>query len=635
MTRDETVARFLECEAKRISERVAALAAGKSQNVADEAGHAAAKKLWNDWANGLIAGREAMEADGRWKKDAKNWRARANADFSSCVFFNKDAVKEEKKTEAKAAQEEIAASANIKPVYVDAVSARFDGFVFPGRVSFTDAAFSIPARFDDAIFANDARFERAAFSDAQFERATFSADALFDNAAFSGGAKFDSAKFNGGASFDKAVLAGDASFDGVEFKRDASFNGAAFSSDAHLAGAVFSNAASFTKAAFSGYALFDSATFSGDAQFDAAAFSDASFGGAKFLQDARFYKVAFWGYAWFGSATFSRGVEFPNAVFSGEARFDDALFEGHVRFDSAIFSGNASFDRAKLKGCSNFRAIRGKRGFSMAYATLDALPDFVQAHFDEAPRLDNLEVFARPATARDKAEEPLHDFPARWRALKRLAIQGHDANRALEFHTREIQSERYVSDWPLPRNHKEASGVLRFYAGWIYQIFSNSGRSLFLPAAWWILTILIAAIYYLGQQPNVANNRADLYKQGYPRVGAYILAGYDAIHNDQGCYSPPSGAQEARGGLSKDIANETNAPWEALQLAFRNGALVLDGDSVPAHRTYGCLYGFELENNRAIYAPLNVSIASALQKLFSAVFIFLFGLALRNMLKVQ
>ncbi len=158
MTRDETVALFLECEAKRIAARAAALAAGKSRNEAVDDGHAAAKKLWNDWANGLIAEREAM--------DAKNWRACANADFGSCVFFNKDAVKEEKETEAKAAQEENAAKAHIdsKPIYVDAASARFDGFVFPGRVSFTSAVFSVPARFDGANFSGDARFECAAFS---------------------------------------------------------------------------------------------------------------------------------------------------------------------------------------------------------------------------------------------------------------------------------------------------------------------------------------------------------------------------------------------------------------------------------------------------------------------------------------
>jgi hypothetical protein len=61
-------------------------------------------------------------------------------------------------------------------------------------------------------------------------------------------------------------------------------------------------------------------------------------------------------------------------------------------------------------------------------------------------------------------------------ALRRLAIQGHDTNRELEFHAREIQSERRVSDWPRPRNVRNATewpGVLRYHAGWAYRIFSG------------------------------------------------------------------------------------------------------------------------------------------------------------------
>jgi hypothetical protein len=55
------------------------------------------------------------------------------------------------------------------------------------------------------------------------------------------------------------------------------------------------------------------------------------------------------------------------------------------------------------------------------------------------------------------------------------------------------------------------------------------------------------------------------------------------------------------------------------------------------HRTYGCLYGVELYggSNPLAVVPSAVSTASAAQKLFSALMIFLFGLALRNMLKVK
>ena len=66
MTRDETVALFLECEAKRAEARAAALAEGKDEGGANTAAHEAAKAHWNAWAEPLLAERKAMEAAGRW-----------------------------------------------------------------------------------------------------------------------------------------------------------------------------------------------------------------------------------------------------------------------------------------------------------------------------------------------------------------------------------------------------------------------------------------------------------------------------------------------------------------------------------------------------------------------------------------
>ena len=91
------------------------------------------------------------------------------------------------------------------------------------------------------------------------------------------------------------------------------------------------------------------------------------------------------------------------------------------------------------------------------------------------------------------------------------------------------------------------------------------------------------------------------------------------------------------GGLSEKLRSQTNARAEALHLAFRNALVVLDGGSDASHRMYGCLYGLELyaAQNPVPIVPSAVSTASAIQKLISGVLIFLFGLALRNMLKVK
>ena len=75
MTRDETVALFLECEAKRGEARAAALAEGKGEDEARYIAHEAAKAHWNAWAEPLLAERKAMEADGRWAAKKTPWTA--------------------------------------------------------------------------------------------------------------------------------------------------------------------------------------------------------------------------------------------------------------------------------------------------------------------------------------------------------------------------------------------------------------------------------------------------------------------------------------------------------------------------------------------------------------------------------
>ena len=113
MTRDETIAFFLECEAKRKEALAAALAEGKP------------------WAKELLAERETMRANGRWAGSEGDWHGRAAADFSFCLFVNKGAANKEKEAKAEFAIEKRAAEAGFdsKSISVEAEVIRFDGNV--------------------------------------------------------------------------------------------------------------------------------------------------------------------------------------------------------------------------------------------------------------------------------------------------------------------------------------------------------------------------------------------------------------------------------------------------------------------------------------------------------------------------
>ena len=435
-----------------------------------------------------------------------------------------------------------------------------------------------------------------------------------------------------------------------------------------------------------GFAVrFDGFIFPGYAEFERAQFpAFASFRKTNFGLTARFDWALFESVVWFEEAHFLSFVRFFGTKFLGPARFDKAEFDGFAGFPQATFSGYSSFAESRFRGEANFNAIRVERELSMAGARFEGVPDFIQAHFEEAPRLDNIEVKGRMLTAREKEPEDgeklsrrmrlhrelqdksllyrrathgtskdsyLRDEPARWRALKRLAIQGHDTDRELAFFSGEVRSARFAGDWPLPWSVWKASawgGFFRFWFGLLYEFFSDFGRSVFRPLLAWVIAILAFAAFYLSQTDVM---QRDLALQGASYFSAAAQAGRYAMSNTAPCYTrPPTFADRWRSnwglwgtvtrplpdqairGLGKELRSQTNARTEALHLAFRNSLIAIDAGGDASYRIYGCLYG--LVGNTPI-VPGSVSAASAIQKLISGVLIFLFGLALRNMLKVK
>ena len=168
---------------------------------------------------------------------------------------------------------------------------------------------------------------------------------------------------------------------------------------------------------------FPSATFSGDASFESATFS---------------------GDAYFESATFSGAASFESATFSGDAYFEappspaprlilhrqhhvhrHRLVSGQTFTNDVFFNGASSGLTAKpisasppssescssMKPCSRgggFQRCLGQTHLQHGGARFKGVPDFIQAHFEEAPRLDNVVVegrlLKRERTSRKRAE---------------------------------------------------------------------------------------------------------------------------------------------------------------------------------------------------------------------------------------
>jgi hypothetical protein len=118
-------------------------------------------------------------------------------------------------------------------------------------------------------------------------------------------------------------------------------------------------------------------------------------------------------------------------------------------------------------------------------ASFSELPSFSQADFNQAPDLDGVDFPLPPAepwTSGDK------DLIPKYRAMRRMAIQGADYDREQMSFKGELRSRRWTTDKPWHPG---------LWLGILYDVFADCGRSIFRPASLWILSVLAFAILYM------------------------------------------------------------------------------------------------------------------------------------------
>ncbi|MGP0040395.1 MAG: pentapeptide repeat-containing protein [Rhodomicrobium sp.] len=628
------------------------------------------REAWNEWAVQVVKSKANFEQAGifslNWFGEAGNeetrlWLRTASADFSNALFED---------------------------------GTVFDGFVFPGPVISTGAVFQLPVSFANAEFKLDTSFARAHFQgDASFKGAKFCGQAVFDDALFDGAADFERAEFlkekngplshgvkfqrtrfmakadfrasvyAGSADFSKAQFAGTARFDEARFIDTALFEGAVFSAPAGFNACKFLEKAAFKEAQFTGEARFSEALFNGECDLERGQFwGDVSFREARFEKSANFAEMRVEGGSRFRGAKFAAGAGFPESRFVGHADFSEASFGGPATFrgaqfahggswpgcqflDSADFSEitlskSSSFKDSQFKGeaifreshfeapvsfaasrfdaAADFSALQSRVAFVLAGADFRNVPSFLEASFHEPPRVDDMLVadplkrfhswkkagLSDPRGALFKlckvCADP--DASAKFRRLKKLASEAQDQPREQEFFAQELRCQRFWHDKPL------GHGIARFWLGWIYGGVANFGRSLSRPFLLWLLSVFVFALFYLSQR------------------------GFSA-------HQPQADSGRWLGSLMPDdkfacVSGASSRIGEAVYLSFRSAFLKLDWtDSATARRVFGCLYGVEPSGSASV--PLSVSSAALFQAALSAALLFVFLLALRNLLKVR
>lgn len=433
-------------------------------------------------------------------------------------------------------------------------------------VSFSGLRFTAPVSFEGFVFPGPADFSGTIFEPAcNFSSAAFRADANFRNCSFQHKAIFIGTRFQKAATFADNNFIGDALFMNAHYEGPADFRLTKFSATAGFEGGQFSGPTHFDEAQFGKTAWFREASFTADADFQR----------ARFMQNAEFKGVSFQGNAWFNNVTVDREAWFPETDFAETAWFGGATFQGDVWFRHARFSRRTSFSGASFHGHVSFNALSSEGSFSLADSNFTHVPDFSEARFETAPRLENMGIVQPAFWLRSDPADA-----SKYRALRRLAIDSHDNERERDYFTQEVRTRRFWHDKPWHA---------RFWFGAFYEVLSKFGTSLLRPAFWWALSTFVFATLYYGQR--------------VPEAPAIC---------------PASG---------------TSAFREAGVLSIKYAlAGIAPGPSERFDQIYACLYG--LAGSKAMI-PAVVTIAHAVQSIWSIFLAVLFIAAMRNLFRIK
>ena len=342
MTRDETIALFLECEAKRKEAREAALAQGADEVDVLNAAHDAAKVHWNAWADSMLARRKALEESETGKRrnarlDRGGGRRLLQCTFSNFTFKWVGAAQKLVDTQeitnrsvGTPLEEWRRKKYPVKQLVMEGsrrgAELQMTCYVFPGTANFAEARFKGYVSFMGATFLDCASFEGTIFKRGAGLCADFRDGAIFWDAVFSEEVSFYRSSFSGSP----------AQFRGTNF----------FNATTSFESAVFKARADFGTVTFGNFARFDDVSFMDDADF-----REVTFKGGTTFAHSTFEKRSL-----FRRATFEKSADFSGANFKDEALFSKASFSGDIRFHSTTFCKSTFF--RDTRPCRQLRRVR-------------------------------------------------------------------------------------------------------------------------------------------------------------------------------------------------------------------------------------------------------------------------------------
>ncbi len=342
------------------------------------------------------------------------------------------------------------------------------------------------------------------------------------------------------------IFRDDAKFSGFHFPANANFSNSTFTKFAEFDNCVFFENAVFNNVNFKDYTNYSKAKFEKNAIFTFCNLTGVSiFTLIKFNKFSSFEYATFNGITFFLNCKFSDESNFSNSTFNNKVDFTSSKFIKNVLFINANFNDQTIFSIAQFFSFTDFNSINAENSLSLERVKFHKeIPNFIQASFKEAPRLDNIEFGnnVSPGNFLNSINSFIHpDIKARYQALKRFAIQAHDHENEQRFWAGELRSDRSLRTEDGSWNLRPL--VSAFWWGNIaYGCVSDYGRSIVRPIGTLLFLICLMTGLHLTKSKTpltydkafsagyIAANKSFLYLGTDPTKRSIIKEKYSALY---------------------------------------------------------------------------------------------------------
>jgi hypothetical protein len=162
--------------------------------------------------------------------------------------------------------------------------------------------------------------------------------------------------------------------------------------------------------------------------------------------------------------------------------------------------------------------MSGERAFDLSKAAFSRVPNFSQAAFKQPPDLDGVRF---PLPSRWPWKIGNAELIPKYRAIRRMAIQGADYDREQMSFKGELRSRRRTVDKPWHPG---------LWLGILYDVFADCGRSISRPASLWLLSVLAFAIFFVRAADQGGKGWAECVARGdAPFFKSLYISGRNAL----------------------------------------------------------------------------------------------------------